>query len=303
MKTKQAIPGKLLRIFAAVLVAGHAFLTLSIPQSAKAFSGLGAGTSENPYRITACSQLAEMDTSNNSFVLSADIDCQGVTVNPISVFSGIFDGRNHTITNMTITSTGDNVGLFNWLNSATVRNLKITDASVTGRNYVGILASQVNANTLISHVSTQGAISGQIVVGGVVGLLAGDADLQYSSYTGTVVASNIYGGGLAGMVDSANIENSYAQVDVDGGQRIGAGVGGFIASTSTSSFTKSYVSGNVHNATNRGGLIGTIGGNSTKTISDNMVAVNANGGSALYALTDTNAAARGCLAPTPPSWP
>lgn len=45
MKTKQTIPGKVLRILAALLVAGHVFFSLAAPQSAKAATAPGLATS------------------------------------------------------------------------------------------------------------------------------------------------------------------------------------------------------------------------------------------------------------------
>ena len=49
---------------------------LVAPDSATAFSGLGSGTSEDPYQIATCLQLQEMrDELTASYILTADIEC------------------------------------------------------------------------------------------------------------------------------------------------------------------------------------------------------------------------------------
>jgi len=284
MAHKPKTQHQVFRILAAILIASHSFFVLSLPQTTKASSGLGTGTTNNPYRITTCADLADMAGSSAHYALLNNIDCQGVTVNPLSTFPGTLDGRNLTITNLTITSVGDNIGLINWLNGGTVKNLKFTNSNVTGRNYVGVLASQVSASATISNVSVSGDVSGNIVAGGIVGLLANGSVITKSSFEGNVTAMTSNGGGLVGYSDDGNIDNSYAQAVVTGGDRLGLIAGAFNSSDSYRHITKSYVSGSVENGTNRAALIGVITGADSLTISDILISANANGGPATYAL-------------------
>lgn len=77
---------------------------------AAAFSGSGAGTLEDPFVITNCTQLQEManDLTEN-FTVGNDIDCYD-TLNwnsfagfiPVGPFSGSFDGRGYNISGLHI---------------------------------------------------------------------------------------------------------------------------------------------------------------------------------------------------------
>ncbi|MBO4841471.1 MAG: hypothetical protein J5524_10305, partial [Bacteroidaceae bacterium] len=62
-------------------------------------------------------------------VLTADIDLNGVVWTPIgnanNQYTGIFDGQGHAITNFSYTATGDNNGLFGYINGAIVKNFSI----------------------------------------------------------------------------------------------------------------------------------------------------------------------------------
>lgn len=225
---------KALRVIASLLIVGHSFMVLSVPQVAKAAINLGDGSAENPYRITTCADISEIAGSNAHYALMNNIDCTGVTLSPIATFPGTLDGRNLTIDHLTISSVGDNVGLINWLNGGTVKNLAFTNGSISGRNYVGTLASQVSAGATISNVSVVADVTGNVVAGGIVGLLAGNATITRSSYAGTVTATTSNGGGIAGFVDTANINNSYAQALVTGGSALGLLAGSYGSSTDAS---------------------------------------------------------------------
>ena len=79
------------------------------------------------------------------------------TFTPIPNFTGLFDGQGQTIANLAIASTAQNVGLFGSIGSTgVVRNLNLTDVTVSGPNsqFVGSL-SGTNAGT-ISNVSATG---------------------------------------------------------------------------------------------------------------------------------------------------
>ena len=153
-------------------------------QRATAFSGLGAGTTDFPYRITTCAQLQGINENlNSNYVLLNDINCNGVNFTPIGMresgsvsdFYGTLDGYNHTISNLTISISGpyNYVGLFGSISSGgIVKNLKITMASISSTNassaYIGGLAGSLT-DTTVSHVSFSGNVSGSMSVGGFAG--------------------------------------------------------------------------------------------------------------------------------------
>ncbi len=291
MKTrKKSTFGKVLRVLAAILVAGHAFLTIAIPQTAKAFSGGGTGTAGNPYRITSCNQLSEMNNSSDHFLLRSNLNCSSVSFSPIQSFQGTFDGRNHEIGYINYSNGGDNVGLFDTLANATIKNFTMAHSTFQGQNYVGSIAGLAGTGTTISNVGVStGIVTGTSAVGGLVGQASSGAAIAASSYDGSFNATTSNGGGITGyLTGGATVNNSYANVTGDGATNIGGITGYIMGSASPTSINRSYATGTLSAGTNRGGLIGagTHGGSGTSSsLSYNVMIVNANGGSAISGST------------------
>ena len=137
--------------------------------------------------------------------------------NPISVFTGNFDGQNHTITGLYINrSTTDYVGLFG-------------NAGGTQSDIKNVGLENVN-------------ISGRYEVGGVVGYTSGPVRVSNSYVTGTVTGSTNDVGGLIGNFQDGVVNNSYADCTVTGLDK----VGGLIGYMSDRSYViNSYSSGRV----------------------------------------------------------
>ena len=135
------------------------------------------GTREHPYVITTPEGLLLLSAETNGgnsfdyayFKLGADIDMSGVAnFRPIYDFSGTFDGCRHTIGHLTVNWPDDNyIGLFGDLDGR-VQNVTLSDASVTGSNYVGAIAGYnygtikncVVLNTTVTGINYVGAIAG-----------------------------------------------------------------------------------------------------------------------------------------------
>ena len=117
--------------------------------------------------ITTRAELAAI-TNNlaGTYVLDCDIDLAGESWKPLGennyhVFTGTFDGNGHVISNLTVTADSSNyVGLFGYLGSsgtdARVANLRIANATVSGRSYVGTLAGCAEDAT-VTNCSVVGA--------------------------------------------------------------------------------------------------------------------------------------------------
>ena len=131
-------------------------------------------------------------------------------------YNTTFQGNGKIIHNLFInrTSTARN-GLFNSLGAnAEVTALGIHNASITGGEYAGILASDNLGK--IAAVYTTGAVSGATWVGGLVGSNSGGSIVAAYS-TASVYArkyetgNNVpYAGGLMGAIDSSSVTASYA---------------------------------------------------------------------------------------------
>ena len=208
----------------------------------------GDGTAAAPYQITDVYGLQGIGSSpfflNSNWLLANNIIASGTAdwnagsgFIPIGQqngpFSGLLDGQGHTIQQLVIKSSAQDVGLFDTISSGTVRNLGLTNINVISTsgygNPVGALAA-FNSGT-IDNVSATGSVS---FVNGSVGGLVGE--------NGTF-------GGTAGL-----ITNSNANVTVTGG------TSGGLAAINFGKITNSFATGSVFADGAAGGLVGSNGG-------------------------------------------
>ena len=105
--------------------------------------------------------------------LVVDIDLKNKPWTPISTGfatgdagEGAFDGQGHTISNLVVSSQGDNVGLFT--NVEDVKNLVIKNAKVTGYQKVGVIAGSSNGE--LTDITVENIeVTGNKYVGGIIG--------------------------------------------------------------------------------------------------------------------------------------
>lgn len=143
--------------------------------------------------------------------LMSDIDMTDVTIaNPIRFWNPenrtTFDGQNHTISNLTMstTSTAKNpFGLFS--GTADIKNIKFDNANISGYSYVAVVAGSLYGNIENCHVSNSsvkctywmaGALSGQYNSGNVTNC----------SVTNTTVTGPAAVGALVGVVNETSGE-------------------------------------------------------------------------------------------------
>ncbi|MES2206387.1 MAG: GLUG motif-containing protein, partial [Pseudomonadota bacterium] len=218
-----------------------------------------------------------------------------------SPFTGILDGQNYTINNLTINRSSDNIGLFGYISAATVKNVSLTNATITGQNQVGALVGQSASSSTITNTSSTGAITGNTTIGGLVGttssatvitntystanttstnstgqsyvggLIGNNTGTVTSSYskTGSVTATAGDAGGLIGW-SSGSVTNSYSTENIT---TAGTNVGGLIGFNSTTGFiSNTYATGSVTNTQNiTGGLVGYNSGSISSSYASNTV--------------------------------
>ncbi|MDD4251341.1 MAG: hypothetical protein PHX27_04085, partial [Candidatus ainarchaeum sp.] len=149
----------------------------------------GDGSIDNPYLICSWKQLNNVrNRLTSSFKLLTDLSSADTNYstyaastansnagwNPIgtsaSKFTGSFDGGDHSISNIFINRTStDFVGLFGYVQNASLFDLDITDSNIKGKNYVGALAGNVSAGSLTNISAYDNNVMGTLYVGGVVG--------------------------------------------------------------------------------------------------------------------------------------
>ena len=219
---------------------------------------------------------------NSNYILTNDIQLTGAWV-PIPIFTGIFDGAGHTISGLTVNSTGpeQNLGMFATVGDdkamperpGVVRNIRLVNAEVTSTHSSTSVGGLVGELAVFSEIS-QAHVSGSIVLkstGARAGLIVGQvstASIEFSSSSGTVDGSdtdavNYTIGGLAGRVNFGTVSNSYSTATVkaksDSSEIAGGLVGTINAVNAGEVVTNSYSTGKVEggfSASNRGGLIG-----------------------------------------------
>lgn len=213
---------------------------------AEAFSGEGSGTEQDPYIITNVYQLQEMNNELDAwYELANDIDASatsewnaGEGFVPIGTYEnrfwGYFDGKGHTITGLYINKPDTSyVALFGYVSNenADIRDLILTQASIDGAGWVGVLVGCLRSGTVRECGTYAGTVRGIGGVGGLVGENTGrilncfaSADVEALSGTsGGLVGRN--SGFLDVMFPSGKISNCYASGSVTGISNVGGLVG------------------------------------------------------------------------------
>ncbi len=165
-------------------------------------------------------------------------------------FKGTFDGNGKTISNLTINSKADIVGLFGCVDSGTVKNLNVS-GSVTGvTNYDAYIGGIVGAviDGSVENCSFSGSVIGDgDCIGGIVGIIFGE--ISGCSNFASVGGNGYNVGGIAGCAE--NIRYCYNQGSVTSAGR-NAAVGGIAGE-----IDDNYASVTVYSCYNTGALSAT----------------------------------------------
>jgi hypothetical protein len=258
-----------------------------------AYSG-GNGTATDPYLIATPADINTLGETSDDwwkfFKLVADINMGNsintnykIIGNANHHFTGTFDGNGHKIRNLTYATTPvtDYVGLFGYINNATIKNLGVEDINVSGGRLVGGIAGfQYGTRSSITNCYSTGSVTGNEYTGGlcggnyceIIGCYSNTSviGIYYSNDTGglcgrnngTIIncysMGNVSGsydtGGLCGEIVDCNIYNSYSTANVTG--RFNP-TGGLCGSNCRSNIAKCYSKGKVSGGSgNTGGLCG-----------------------------------------------
>jgi len=273
----------------------------------------GDGSADHPFQIAEPNQLVYMSQHpedwNKNFLLTADINMNLAEPNTFTTaliapdgsdeFTGIFDGDNHIISNLTIDTYGvdnDYLGLFGrMISPVEINNLHLENVNISGgvnssclgslcgyntggtisncsasgfvtggenSHYLGGLCG-INGQGCISNSHATNSITGESYIGGLVGFHAGD----YYSATNIIENCHAHGpvngysgiGGLVGGQVYGMIIDSYASGSVTGGEN-SSYIGGLGGSNLSSTITNCYATGSVEGNSEIGGLIGYYSG-------------------------------------------
>lgn len=207
----------------------------------------GSGTETDPYRIGTAEGLKWFrDKVNNATKepdtkicaeLTEDIDLNGEAWTPIGIgdafyartppYSGTFDGKGHTIKNLSIDSSAHYVGLFGYVYGGTIRNLTVS-GSVKGSEHTGGIAGAANGGTF-ENCANQCAVQGG-TTGGIIGFATEEGTLIvrdcYNVGSITTTTGNSVGGIIGQCINtSGTIRNCYNAGTVTGTASVGAIIG------------------------------------------------------------------------------
>lgn len=235
----------------------------------------GSGTEQDPWLIQSLDDFNDFAADANNWAgftrLETDVNLAGMVyeraviapdVNDVehwfqgTSFTGVFDGNDHKILNLTIGDGGAGnyyLGLFGCIEDGEVKNLSIEGGSVIGIGpWIGGLVGE-NTYGSISNCYSTGNVSGHNMVGGLVGMNYGSVSNCYS--TGSVSGGKFVGD-LVGL-NAGSVSNCCSSGPVSGNENVGGLVG---YNLDFGSVSNCYSTGDVSGPNYVGGLVGTNSG-------------------------------------------
>ncbi len=176
------------------------------------------------YQISSASDLvwfANKVNSGSSSIkgeLTKSINLYGIDWTPIGntsskYFGGEFDGNNYTISNLSLTSDNNFLGLFGYtiyakISNVNLKNCKITynpsNTSTSSTSYAGGICAR-GSNSQIKNCTVSGTISGATATGGIIGwLYSSTATVSDCNNAATVKGASM-AGGIAGSLGHSNV--------------------------------------------------------------------------------------------------
>lgn len=244
----------------------------------------GLGTPAYPYQIENGTQLllfqsivngTDTQTPNPAACaeLTNDIDMSSIAnFAPIGTktapYTGTFNGNSHSISGLSV-SGSDYVGLFGYVNGATIQSINLCDSQITatgdgGNNiytYAGGIVGFATGAAKIENCSTNNIgidAANSRHIGGIIG--RGEGSTEISNCTNTSSFGGTYHvGGIAGSLNDGSITNSGNSGDLPAIWANGS-VGGIVGFTSAGQISTCYNTGKVTGGSNAdvGGIVGTF---------------------------------------------
>ena len=249
----------------------------------------GLGTSADPYQIENGTQLLLFQSIVNGTngqtpnpaacaELTDNIDMSSIAnFAPIGTqehpYTGTFNGNGHNISGLSV-SGSDYVGLFGYVNGATIQSINLCDSHITATNAGGIGTSTggivgfATGAAKIENCSTNKIKieARSLHIGGIIG--RGEGSTEISNCTNTSTLDGTYNvGGIAGYLKGSSITNSGNSGNLPATGASGC-VGGIVGCTSTGQISTCYNTGEITGGSNArvGGIVGLSDG--SPSISD-----------------------------------
>lgn len=242
----------------------------------------GLGTPAYPYQIKDGNQLllfqsivngtySSTQTANPAACaeLTDNIDMSSIAnFAPIGTqehpYTGTFNGNNHSISGLSV-SGSNYVGLFGYVNGATIQNINLCDSKITATNAGGIGTSTggivgfATGAAKIENCSTSKIridAAGSLHIGGIIG--RGEGSTKISNCTNTSSFGGTYNvGGIAGSLNGGSITNCGNSGDLPAPWASGC-VGGIVGFAQAGQISTCYNTGEITGRSNAdvGGIVG-----------------------------------------------
>ena len=185
--------------------------------------------SANTHIIKNASEMMKLHQfPNANFKLAGNIDMSsyssGKGWDPVKDFTGNFDGRGYTISNLTMRRpTESYVGLFGDIEDGVIKNVVFENVDIDGEDYTGTLAGTMSGQ--VSNVIVKsGNVRGGEKVGGLVG--AHQGDISMCKINLSMVSGREDVGGVVGIFNFGSIRQVKSQVSkIDGDVSVGGFAG------------------------------------------------------------------------------
>ena len=256
--------------------AGATTATFTIDPAGASSEWQGSGTEEDPYRILSVNamsrvaeRIGEMDYTDVYFVLGANLDYTGKVYKVIgsssNPFKGHFDGKGHTLSNVSLVKEENRVGLFGVIDAnGEVKNLTLGSGSqIKGRDYVAAIAGRNNGRieNCVNYAAVTGLtyeeeddgtieVYGSSVIAGIAGINSGDV-INCRNY-GNINARK-QAAGIVGSVLSGNVEKCVNEGSVSSQTGMAGGIVAYLYRGTVSSCLNL---GQVSGSSDAGGIIG-----------------------------------------------
>lgn len=131
-------------------------------------------------------------------------------------FMGIFDGKFHKISGVSVNSTEKGKGLFALVKNATIKNLGITESYINGSSAVGGIVGYAYNNSNIYNCYNEATVVGtDRYVAGIVGYARNGVRIENCYNVGTIT-SQYNAGGVCGELNASQILSCYNTGEIHG---------------------------------------------------------------------------------------
>lgn len=214
------------------------------------------------------------DYSGKTIKLTTDITLTANPWTPIGTsaepFCGSFDGNNHTISGLVISTSSNDQGLFGYTLNADIKNIMIDSPTSTGTSSgypAGILAGQFKANTETHdienvHVTGTGTLTGISGVLGYVDVSTAETSVTIDNCSSAVnLSGSGWIGGLAGDIGTGTgttllITDCHTTGEVTSTNNFTGGLIGQTVSSGILTINGCYTTGDITGTTHVGGIVG-----------------------------------------------